>query len=111
MRRNPVMGMFDSVYNMYADTVRGIVKQRLAQHGLKCDDIRVESDDMLTALNRIDGDNLEQREMRIKRAFDLSSKKKTMDEMKAEDPMDHYLTDGVNWARKEQAERKYLNNY
>ena len=105
------MGIFDNVYKMYADTVKGIVKQRLAQHGLKADDIRIESEDMQTALNRIDRDDVEAREMRIKRAFDLSSKKKTMDEMKAEDPMDHYLTDSINWARKEQAERKYLNDY
>ena len=52
------------------------------------------------------------REQRIKRAFDVSAKKKTLPyENQTKDPMDMYLAKALDKAKIEREERDLLNGY
>ena len=52
------------------------------------------------------------REQRIKRAFDISAKKKTLPyENQTKDPMDLYLAKTLEKAKIEREEREILNGY
>ena len=67
---------------------------------------------MEKAIKRIPADVLESREQRIKRAFDLSVKRKTLPyENQPSDPLDLYLGKQLELAQKDREERAILNNY
>ena len=56
---------------------------------MKYDDLLVETPDMMKGLNRVDKAEKLERERRIKRAFDVSAKKKYVDPANApENPLD-----------------------
>eukprot|EP00968_Pinguiococcus_pyrenoidosus_P029244 scaffold8444_cov258-Pinguiococcus_pyrenoidosus.AAC.2 len=64
------------------------------------------------ALTRLTPEEKVGRDRRLKRALDLSFKKKTMpEEMQNYDPFQKYLYDHKEKALKEQDEREILNNY
>lgn len=67
---------------------------------------------MMTALHRIDNKTLLERERRIKRAFDVSAKKKTIpDQYQPENPLEPYLSNKVDQAKLERQEREIINGY
>ena len=107
------MSIVQKVWGVAAKTYQGMVAKRLAVYGLKLEDAYVESPDLEKALKRIDPQALVEREMRIKRAFDLSAKRKELpQEMQAKvDPLGLYLEDHLEIAKKDREEREQLNNY
>ena len=106
-------GIVRKVIGVAARTYQGMVSKRLAAFGLKLEDCYVESPDVEKALSRLDPQELLERERRIKRAFDLSAKKKYLPEEMQEkvDPLGLYLEDHIEIAKKEREERELLNNY
>ena len=84
----------------------------LSRTGLKYEDLLVEVPDVEKALKRIPADVLEEREQRIKRAFDCSVKRKTLPyENQPAEPLDLYLGKELAAAQKDREERAILNNY
>ena len=80
--------------------------------GLKYEDLLVEVPDVEKALKRIPDEVLLEREQRIKRAFDLSVKRKTLPyENQPDQPLDHYLAKELEAAEKDRLERILLNSY
>jgi len=72
----------------------------------------IESDDVKKALSRISPDVLQERERRIKRAFDLSAKRKELPiEYSEKNPFDPYLRNHTDIAKAERQEREVLNGY
>eukprot|EP01041_Mallomonas_annulata_P011180 gene11180-23359_t len=79
-------GLMNGIFRTVAKQYQKVVASRLAPYGLKYDDIIVEKDDVQTALARLDSQSQLERERRIKRAFDISSKKKPLPkELQTED--------------------------
>jgi len=80
--------------------------------GLKYEDLLVETSTMETALTRIPAQDKIERERRIKRAFDLSIKRKQVypaDQTK--NPLDMYLAEHMQIADSEETERELINKY
>ena len=105
-------GIVKKVIGMAAMQYQKIVAKRLAASGLKLEDLYVETEDVEKALSRIPADVLLERERRIKRAFDLSAKKKYIpEEMQDPNPLGEYLQENITIAKKEREERKLINQY
>ena len=80
--------------------------------GLKLDDLIIETPEMLKALDRVPREQQVERERRIKRAFDLSAKRKTLPgEYAPSNVFDSYLVDAIAKVEAEEEERKILNGY
>lgn len=80
--------------------------------GLKYEDLLIEVSDVEKSLKRIPHDVLIEREQRIKRAFDLSVKRKTLPyENQPANPLDLYLSKELELAQKDREERAILNSY
>ena len=107
------MSIVQKAWSMAAKTYQGMVSKRLAAYGLKLEDAYVETPDMEKALNRIDPQVLVERERRIKRAFDLSAKRKELplDMQQKVDPLGLYLEEHLEIAKRDREEREQLNNY
>ena len=102
----------NSAFKAVSKVYKGIVASRLGAVGLKYEDLLVEVDDVEKSLKRIDPETLVAREQRIKRAFDLSVKRKTLPvENQPADPLDHYLANELELAQKDREERAILNSY
>ena len=95
-------GIVQKVWSTAARTYQGMVSKKLAALGLKLEDCYVETPDVEKALKRLDPQEMLERERRIKRAFDLSAKKKYLPEEMQEkvDPLGLYLEDHVEIAKK-----------
>lgn len=75
--------------------------------GLRYEDILTEKPTVDTATQRLPGDAAEARKRRIKRAIDLSLKRKQMPEAKqAYDPLQPYMNDLVEEAEREDADER-----
>mmetsp|Transcript_24804 Transcript_24804/g.22526 ORF Transcript_24804/g.22526 Transcript_24804/m.22526 type:complete len:105 (-) Transcript_24804:51-365(-) len=104
------MSLFKGVINFAANAYRNSLRKSLAEYGLKYEDILVENDEVLKALSRLDPQALKEREMRIKRAFDLSAKKKVIPvELQVGDPLSFYLKPHLDEIEAERKEREILN--
>jgi len=102
--------LFKTLLSRLSIAYRGVVGGRLKKFGLKYDDLLIEQQDVMKALGRIDKTTLVERERRIKRAFDLSAKRKELPrELQAYDPFDLYLHQKVAAAQREREEKELLN--
>jgi hypothetical protein len=102
----------NSAFKAVSKVYKGIMASRLGAVGLKYEDLMIEVDDVEKSLKRIDHETLVAREQRIKRAFDLSVKRKTLPvENQPADPLDHYLAKELELAQKDREERAILNSY
>jgi len=100
------------MFGMFAKQYKAIVGGRLAAVGLKYEDLMIEGPVLEKALSRTSPAIVVDRERRIKRAFDLSAKRKTLyaqDQLK--DPLDMYLEENLMTAELEEDERAALNRY
>jgi len=104
-------GIASKVFGTVAKGYQGIVASRLGAMGLKYDDLMIEGGDLEKALGRTAPDVTYERELRIKRAFDLSSKRKAMPAGQAPNAMDFYIGDAMEHAKLEREERAVLNKY
>ena len=104
-------GIVSKVFGTVAKGYQGIVASRLGAMGLKYDDLMIEGGDLEKALGRTAPDVTHDRELRIKRAFDLSSKRKALPADQAPSAMDHYIHDAMELAKLEREERAVLNKY
>uniref|UniRef100_A0A7S2FYD9 Cytochrome b-c1 complex subunit 7 n=1 Tax=Florenciella parvula TaxID=236787 RepID=A0A7S2FYD9_9STRA len=101
-----------NVWNSVAKVYQAGVVQRLNQYGLKYDDILNESDpDVKIALSRMPGDLQVARDRRLKRALDISFKKKPLpaDFQKTLTPLEPYMESIVDEMRSLRLERELLN--
>jgi ubiquinol-cytochrome c reductase subunit 7 len=104
--------MLTKVLAPFAKVYKSVVASRLAAVGLKYDDLMIEGGDLSKALSRTSPDIVEDRHRRIKRAFDLTSKRKQMPgDSRADDPMNFYIGDKLEHAVNEREEREALNKY
>jgi len=104
-------GVFNTVMNVAAKQYQKVLGARLAAAGLRYDDLLIETEDVQKALDRISNEEKLQRERRIKRAFDLSVKKKSLPEDFApKDIFKPYLFDHIENAKTEREEREILNH-
>ena len=79
--------------------------------GLRYDDITIESDaDTIVALKRLPADQLQARDRRLKRALDISFKKKPLPEeiQKTLTPMEPYMATLLDEAKELRLERELL---
>lgn len=100
---------------------KSICKQYQAQvaaelnvYGLKYDDTIIETDpDYQKALSRLPPEELRNRARRMKRAFDISLKEKTLPEdlQALQKPLDGYVTALMEDAKNRRIERELLNKY
>lgn len=105
-------GIVNRVINMAAASYQKAVSKRLAMYGLKLEDLYVEEPSVEKALSRLPPDVLQARERRIKRAFDLSAKKKTMpEELWDKKPLEEYMESHIQIAKAEEDEKKSINTY
>ncbi|KAJ1443500.1 ubiquinol:cytochrome c oxidoreductase 14 kDa subunit [Ochromonadaceae sp. CCMP2298] len=104
------MSLFKSVFDRIASSYRGIVAARLRTYGLRYDDLLIETPDMHKALSRTDADVRLARERRIKRAFDLSAKKKALpiEIAMKDEPMKMYLNGQIDVAIAEREQKQLL---
>ena len=78
---------------------------------MKYEDLLIEHPDVLKAVERSNPAVRVERERRIKRAFDVSAKKKTMpEEYHNYNPYDLYLNKKINVAHFERTERQLLDH-
>lgn len=104
-------GLFNTVMGVAAKQYQKMLGARLAAAGLRYDDLLIETDDVLKALDRIPPQELVERERRIKRAFDLSAKRKPLPtEYAPTNVFQPYLFDQVQNAKNEREEREILNH-
>uniref|UniRef100_A0A7S2GXC5 Cytochrome b-c1 complex subunit 7 n=1 Tax=Octactis speculum TaxID=3111310 RepID=A0A7S2GXC5_9STRA len=99
-------------WNVLAGGYQTMVIQRLNQYGLKYNDILNEAlPDVQKAVSRLDPDMQQSRDRRIKRALDISFKKKPlpMDIQKKLFPLDPYIDSLLDEARELRLERELLN--
>ena len=102
----------DKFLGLFAGPYQRSVTTRLNKYGIKYDDVLNENDeDVAAALQRIDGDTLELRTRRLRRAMDVSYKKKDLPEdLKATfEPLTPYLADTVEEVAARREERAVLN--
>mmetsp|Transcript_2212 Transcript_2212/g.2301 ORF Transcript_2212/g.2301 Transcript_2212/m.2301 type:complete len:108 (-) Transcript_2212:87-410(-) len=105
-------GLANGLIRTVAKQYQAIVAARLAPYGLKYNDLLVETEDVKGALTRIDPDILLERERRIKRAFDISAKKKFLaPEFQSADTFDFYLKKDVEKVQLEREEREIINSF
>lgn len=101
-------GLVDLLPNSLVQAYRNNVASRLAEYGLKHDDILVETEDVVTAVSRMNPEEAALRQRRIRRAFDLSAKHEHMHidpkNFNADDYLTSYLGDDVAEAEKEREE-------
>jgi len=100
------------LWNQVAKAYQGAVVSRLNQYGLKYDDILNEAEpDVATAISRLPPDQKLGRDRRLKRALDISFKKKPLpDEIQATlTPLEPYVTPLVDEAKELRLERELLN--
>ncbi|EGB08306.1 hypothetical protein AURANDRAFT_26379, partial [Aureococcus anophagefferens] len=86
----------------------------LNQYGLKYDDVKIEQDaDYAKALGRISDEEVQARARRMKRAFDISFKKKSLpaDLQRLQAPLAPYATPLIDEAKARRVERELLNTY
>lgn len=89
-------------------------RRSLNEAGLKYDDVKIEQDeDYQKALGRLSQDELQQRARRMKRAFDISFKRKVLppDLQAANAPLEGYASTLAEDARARRIERELLNTY
>ena len=104
-------GVFNTVMNVAAKQYQKVLGARLAAAGLRYDDLLIETDDVLKALDRIPKQEKIERERRIKRAFDLSVKRKSLPtEYAPTNIFQPYLFDHIENAKSEREEREILNH-
>lgn len=72
-------GLLKQVWGKASNAYKGALAYRLKAAGVKYEDLLIETPEVNTALKRLDPEVLVSRERRIKRAFDASVKRKTMD--------------------------------
>lgn len=90
------------------------VAASLNEYGLKYDDIKIEQNsDLIQALNRLPQEERNMRARRMKRAFDISFKRKPMPEdlVKTFKPLQPYAADLEAIAKERRIERELLNAY
>lgn len=86
----------------------------LSEFGLKYDDIRIESDaDYAKALDRLPHAELQLRARRMKRAFDVSFKRKALppDLRALQKPLEGYAGPLIEEAKARRVERELLNTF
>ena len=99
------------VFKQVSKVYKGIVGARLKAAGLKYDDLVLETADFQKAMSRTTADVQEDRQRRIRRAFDLSAKKKACPSEVADAPLDFYIDKQLERAQLEREEREALNGY
>ena len=90
------------------------LSRSLNQYGLKYDDVKIEQDaDYAKALGRISDEEVQARARRMKRAFDISFKKKSLpaDLQRLQAPLAPYATPLIDEAKARRVERELLNTY
>ena len=106
-----VSGVLNTFVGVAAKQYQKVLGARLAAAGLRYDDLLIETDDVMKALDRIPKDEKLERERRIKRAFDLSLKRKALPaEYAPTNVFQPYLFDHVENAKNEREEREVLNH-
>ena len=86
----------------------------LNEFGLKYDDVKIESDeDYAKALGRLSHEEIQARARRMKRAFDISFKKKSLpaDLQALQEPLTPYAAPLIEEAKARRIEREILNTY
>mmetsp|Transcript_4691 Transcript_4691/g.4835 ORF Transcript_4691/g.4835 Transcript_4691/m.4835 type:complete len:110 (-) Transcript_4691:269-598(-) len=107
-------GLAKSFGAMICKSYQGLVGSKAGSVGIKYQDLLIEHDDVAKAISRIEPDILHDRERRIKRAFDLSAKKKLLPDEKREGAQitfDAYLEKNMQLANRDREERNILNGY
>lgn len=90
------------------------MRRSLNEFGLKYDDVKIETDpDVQAALGRVSHEELQQRARRMKRAFDISFKRKSLPlELQAlQKPLEGYAAPLIEEAKDRRIERELLNTY
>mmetsp|Transcript_5239 Transcript_5239/g.15560 ORF Transcript_5239/g.15560 Transcript_5239/m.15560 type:complete len:112 (+) Transcript_5239:232-567(+) len=90
------------------------VAASLNEFGLKYDDVKIEQDpDYAKALDRVSHEELTLRARRMKRAFDISFKKKKLppELQKLQAPLEGYALPLIEEAKARRIERELLNTY
>ena len=90
------------------------LSRSLNQYGLKYDDVKIEQDaDYAKALGRISDEEVQARARRMKRAFDISFKKKSLpaDLQRLQAPLAPYAAPLIDEAKARRVERELLNTY
>ncbi|KAJ1452813.1 cytochrome b-c1 complex subunit 7 [Pelagophyceae sp. CCMP2097] len=100
-------------WNGFCKNYQAQVAMELNQYGLRYDDIKIETDDVKLALDRLPQEERLMRARRFKRAFDLSFKKKVLTpELQAiQTPLKPYLTLLADQAKERRLERELLNTF
>ena len=101
-------------WNSFCNYYCGLVAAELNVYGLKYDDVKIEQDpDYAVALTRLSPHEQMMRARRLKRAFDISFKEKTLPEelQKIQRPFDSYIVELQDQAKARRIERDLLNKY
>lgn len=102
------------IWKMMSKQYQASVAASLNQYGLKYDDVKIEQDaDYAKALGRISDEEVQARARRMKRAFDISFKKKSLpaDLQRLQAPLAPYATPLIDEAKARRVERELLNTY
>eukprot|EP00636_Phaeomonas_parva_P019021 CAMPEP_0118869912 /NCGR_PEP_ID=MMETSP1163-20130328/13058_1 /TAXON_ID=124430 /ORGANISM="Phaeomonas parva, Strain CCMP2877" /LENGTH=124 /DNA_ID=CAMNT_0006804851 /DNA_START=97 /DNA_END=471 /DNA_ORIENTATION=+ len=103
---------FGGIYDSIASSYKASVAESLNKYGLKYDDVLNEAlPSVQEAVARLDPEEKIARDRRMKRAIDLSFKKKGMPEGSDGKPFENYLYDHQQKVQEEQDEREILNRY
>ena len=101
-------GLLDVLPKSLIQAYRNNMASRLAEYGLKHDDILIETEDVVTAVSRMNHEEAALRQRRIKRAFDLSGKHEHMHidskNFNADDYLETYLGEDLADAEREREE-------
>ncbi|KAH8071852.1 ubiquinol-cytochrome C reductase complex 14kD subunit [Aureococcus anophagefferens] len=105
-------GIWKMMSKQYQASVAACGPASLNQYGLKYDDVKIEQDaDYAKALGRISDEEVQARARRMKRAFDISFKKKSLpaDLQRLQAPLAPYATPLIDEAKARRVERELLN--
>ena len=105
-----IQGLLNWVVSVAAKPYRNILASRLRTAGVQYEDLLIESADVTKALARSNNVVRVERDRRIKRAFDLSVKRKAMPkEFQDYNPYDFKFQTKLEKAHLERTERQLLN--